>query len=225
MKKTFSTYTVFAALLLAAPLAGAAEYPPDFEPSVIYQDPSLVGKAGAAPAAAAPAAKPQAAPAAPASKAPAAQPAVTAPAETAPSTAKPAAQDAGSDYYLFGGVVVALIGFVVWSSRRPAAARPAAAAAPAAAPAPAATGATGVAKYLQAQGLSAGDAGAETGVAKYLKALPEPVRGLKPVWPSTSRACRCPKWPPRSKPVSPSTSRTCPNPPSWQRAKLASPST
>lgn len=40
VKKPFSTHTVFAALLLAAPLAGAADYPPDFQPSVIYRDPS-----------------------------------------------------------------------------------------------------------------------------------------------------------------------------------------
>lgn len=191
VKKTLSTYTAFAALLLAAPLAGAEpQYPPDFEPSVIYQDPSLVGKhSGTAAATAAPAAKPQAATAAPAetvSKAPAAaaktETETATEAKAAPSAAKASAEEGGSDYLLFGGLVAALVGFVVWSSRRKAC--PAAASAPAAvaeaAPA-AAGGATGVAKYLQAQGLAAGaaGAGAETGVAKYLKALPEPVRAVE----------------------------------------------
>ena len=55
MKKTLSIYPVFAALLLAAPLAGAEpEYPSDFEPEVIYQDPSLIGKPAETPAVAAP---------------------------------------------------------------------------------------------------------------------------------------------------------------------------
>ena len=124
MKKTLSIYPVFAALLLAAPLAGAEpEYPSDFEPEVIYQDPSLIGKPAETPAAATATA----------------QPAVAAPAEAAPEypsdfepeviyqdpglVGKPveapaaAAPAAGSDYYLFGGMLLALLGFVVWSSR------------------------------------------------------------------------------------------------------------
>ncbi|WP_256996333.1 hypothetical protein [Methylococcus capsulatus] len=40
MKKPFSTHILSAALLLAAPLAGAADYPPDFKPSVIYRIPA-----------------------------------------------------------------------------------------------------------------------------------------------------------------------------------------
>lgn len=186
VKKTLSSYTAFAALLLAAPLAGAEpQYPPDFEPSVIYQDPSLVGKhSGTAEA---PAAKPLAATAAPAetvSKAPtvAAKTETATEAKAAPSAAKASAEEGSSDYLLFGGLVAALVGFVVWSSRRKACPAAASATAAVAEAAPAAAGgATGVAKYLQAQGLAAGaaGAGAETGVAKYLKALPEPVRAVE----------------------------------------------
>jgi hypothetical protein len=198
IKNDFLINGLFAALVLASPLAGAGEYPPAFEPEVIYRDPDLISKTGQAIPAPAPA--PQAE-----SKAQSLYPAAfepevlyrdaeliakhaTKPAEPAATRAvsEPAAPSATAvstsaktDNPLMENLPVALVvlglaGFVVWNMKKGSAEvravpQQAAAAPVQAAPAGSAQE-TGVARYLKS--LPAVAVATETGVAKYLKSLP-----------------------------------------------------
>jgi hypothetical protein len=156
VKKTRLTNSLLTALLLASPMAGAeTQYPPAFEPTLIYQDAEYIashpGPAIDPPKAAAPA------PAA----VEAAKPAPVA-APAAATAAKPASDRpvfASKDDSLSQNgpvflVVAAMAGFVVWSGRSSKKC------------AGAAKAETGVAKYLKT-------IENETGVARYLR-----IRGM-----------------------------------------------
>jgi hypothetical protein len=162
VKKSNLTKGLCVAILLASPLAGAEpKYPAaDFEPGVIFQDADLIAKHAARPIQVVP---PPA-------------PTVTVAAETKSEKAVDKAEDVLSQNYPIALVVLGLIGFAFWSSKRSASGAAAAQQAPvqsaAAAPSSSAAGETGVAKYLKSVGASATAAVAETGVAKYLKTLP-----------------------------------------------------
>lgn len=154
------------AMWLASPIVSAQpEYPPDFEPKVLYQDPDLISKHVAQ--------KPQS----PAPKVVAPALAAPAPAKTAPEPktsaapaplTTPAGEPSGSSNLpiLFAGLAVA--GIVFWASKRASGkgAQMSSELVPASAVA-STVGATSVAQYMDSM-----VGGVETGVSKYVKSLP-----------------------------------------------------
>lgn len=198
IKNNFLLKGLFAALVVASPLAGAEQYPAPFEPEVIYRDPDLIAKHGEAAPASAPAATEQSQ-----SKAQSLYPAAFEPevlyrdadliAKHAAKPAQPAARAVTGaaapaapavvtsaksenplvENYPVALVVLALAGFVVWNTKRGASevqAAPQQAAGVAAQAQAGAAQETGVARYLKS--LPAAAVASETGVAKYLKSLP-----------------------------------------------------
>ncbi|MGX2040086.1 hypothetical protein ACWJKU_08105 [Methylocaldum sp. MU1018] len=172
MKKYNLTKAVFAALLLASPLAMAdSEYPAaDFEPVVITQDADLIAKHEEAAKARAVTMQ---------SKAEASSSVSSAASVEQPGSGAEAAKAENplAENYPIGLIVLGLVGFIFWSGRQskskaPVQAvqqRPAVVSGEGAAE-------TGVAKYLKNLSEPVKAAAAETGVAKYLKNLPEPVK-------------------------------------------------
>ena len=174
MKQNNLTKSLFVALLVASPMAGAGTpYPAPFEPVIIYQDADLIAKHAARPsqAAVAPVASAQSSKSVATSSAES-----SSVAEVAPAASPSSAQGGGvlAENAWLGGVVLALVGFIVWSSKKSGASKQATAsfsAEPVVAAA-AASGETGVARYLNTLSGAEVVKTAETGVAKYLKSLP-----------------------------------------------------
>jgi hypothetical protein len=154
VKKNTLTKGLFTALLLASPMVGAeSQYPAaDFKPVIITQDADLIAKHGQA-----------------------AQERALAEPETAgveSGKAQGGAESILTQNYPIGLIVLALAGFIFWSSKRPGAKVQEARSEPSvSAPAREMSGETGVAKYLKNLPAGAG----ETGVARYLKNLPAKV--------------------------------------------------
>lgn len=202
MNKHRLTKGLLPALSLAAPLAGAEpQYPPNFEPVVIYRDMEYIAKqSSSSPVATGmervaiaesdkypPEFEPKvlfrdetliAEHAQKRPVTPAAEEAGPVNAPSAPET-KVAQGEPGNalkENYPFLLALVALAGLAFWGSKRPATkpagAQPAAGGTFAAGP----TGETGVARYIK--DLAAKAVGAETGVARYLKALSKPEAGV-----------------------------------------------
>lgn len=143
----------------------------NFEPVVIYQDKEYIAKQGQGTAPKAPAAPKPAPAATPQAATPA--PVTTTQAAPAASPSTSAAASEKSEGLLSGNmpivlVALAVVGFVVWNSKKGAATAEAA-------PEPEAPyiggseGETGVAKYMRGLGMSSGGPGGKTGVAKYLE--------------------------------------------------------
>ncbi|MDD5037212.1 MAG: hypothetical protein PHE55_20995 [Methylococcaceae bacterium] len=172
MNKNNLPKSLFAALLIASPLAGAEpQYPANVEPVILYQDTDYIAKnkqsaTPSAPSQAASQAKKPTASAEPAKR----EAVATKPEPT------PAQQEKSSmENYPIVLVILALAGIVFWTTRRSKAkAQPAPAeAAVFSSGSAGASGETGVARYLKS--LPAKLASSETGVARYLKSLPEKV--------------------------------------------------
>jgi hypothetical protein len=183
------------ALSLAAPLAGAEpQYPPNFEPVVIYRDMDYINKQSSAPAiapgseqvAAAESGKypPEFEPkvlfrdetliAEHAQKKPAPTAVEEARPVTAPSApeAKIAPTESGNalkENFPFVLAVVALVGLAIWGSKRSGAKAAGAQLPQGVTPGAGPTGETGVARYIK--DLAAKAVAGETGVARYIKAL------------------------------------------------------
>lgn len=178
MKKNDLTKGLFATLLLASPLVGAEpQYPPEFKPQILFQDSDYIAKHSRLTPP--PASTEQAKPAAETVKQ--SQP-VTAPAaipapakETTETQAeKPASakDDPLTQNYPIGVIVIALAGFIFWSSRQPGSKAQQASSPSAAVLSGTVGGETGVAKYLKSlEASSVEKTVAQTGVAKYLKGL------------------------------------------------------
>jgi hypothetical protein len=159
VKKNDLTNGLFAALLLASPMAGAeSQYPAKhFEPEILYQDNDLISKHSQA-------AKERAA---------TAQAKPEAPAAPAESTVKPQGDQDGllAHNYPVLLVIFGLAGFVFWNMKqKPKTQETQSAPAAGSTAAAQSAGETGVARYLKTLGASVGIAG-ETGVARYLKGL------------------------------------------------------
>lgn len=154
MKKNNVAKGLFAALLLACPLAGtAAPNQAEFKPEILYQDAEYIAKSRqhtySAPAASTGQAK----------------------ADIAGSkTEQPAGQAEGisQQYSLIGLVAFALVGFVFWSSRQSGASVQNMQSYSTEIPT-GTTGETGVARYMKSLQVSSGATPAETGVARYLR--------------------------------------------------------
>jgi hypothetical protein len=173
---------VFAALLLASPVAGAAtQYPSaNFEPKVLYQDADYIAKSGGKPASSAASRSSSNSSSAVTSSPSAARSEVAAATAPARAESAPEVSSGGGvgqivkENVAILGIIGGLIGFVVWSSKRPGSKDPAVkrtAAVAASSAAPAASGETGVARYLKTIPGAAIASVAETGVARYLKSL------------------------------------------------------
>ena len=197
MEKSELVRGLFAALLLVSPMAGAeSQYPAaDFEPVIVVQDADLIAKHSQAAkererqlAKPASIANPSAAPNKP---------------EASAEPAKPAGKAHESllaGNYPIVAIVLALAGFVFWSTRRSGTEvlpQHSGNHSPAAPQGPA--GETGVARYLN--NLSPQASKAETGVAKYLKNLPEPVKPVKTAAPETGVTRYLKSLPESSKPT------------------------
>jgi hypothetical protein len=172
--KNNSIKGLFAALLLASPIAGAeSQYPAaDFEPVIITQDADLIAKHSQAAKERA-LAKPEA------SSTSQAKPTITEQVKSGAAEAveqvKSGAADAKESLlagnYPIALIVLALIGYVFWSTKRSGAQPQPQGSSHYVAPQPEGkAGETGVARYLKS--LSPQSTTAETGVAKYLKDLP-----------------------------------------------------
>jgi hypothetical protein len=195
VKKNELLRGLFATLLLMSPLAGAeSQYPAaDFEPVIISQDADLIAKHSQA-----------------AKERESAKPTVVSPvagskpdvaAEPAKTAAEGARESLLSGNYPILAIVLALAGFVFWSTKRSGTqVQPQQAGnhAPAQSQGPA--GETGVARYLK--NLPPRVAAAETGVAKYLKNLPDSASTARPAAAETGVARYVKGLPESSKPAS-----------------------
>ncbi|HYE34929.1 hypothetical protein [Methylocaldum sp.] len=172
MKKHDLTKAIFTALLLASPLAGAeSQYPAaDFEPVVISQDADLIAKHSEA--AKERALTIEARPDADSSTS-------SASSVEQSSSGAPAAKAENPlvENYPIGLIVLALAGFIFWSSKQ-SGSKVQTVQHNSIVVSEGPTAETGVAKYMKNLPASAkaAAAAAETGVAKYLKNLPAPTK-------------------------------------------------